>query len=214
MKTSLFNIYDKIKNYSHKIDNLSLLIDQNWIKINEDNASKVVFIFRNNGQLLISENGIVEKAKWEHITTNSLLIDRNQKSFFVKNSFFDPNIIAISIDNTYDHWILVNEDKYKGHHSFKAIGEYLQNKYIENTPTPEELGLPRMNKISNIEFNKKGFNLRMGRYIEYIVHFSNDENCKINERISDGKYFVFGEKDIIVFPFKSKCLEFLEGKIN
>ncbi len=62
MKTFLLNIIPKIQKYSKKLDDISVLTGKNWVVIEEENENKIVFIFREkNNQLLISENGKIEK---------------------------------------------------------------------------------------------------------------------------------------------------------
>jgi len=64
MKTYLADIIPKIKGFSQKLDNLTMLTNQHWVVIDELQNSKLVYIFRNNFELLISNNGKVEKGKW------------------------------------------------------------------------------------------------------------------------------------------------------
>ena len=61
MKTFFSNLIPKIKNYSQKIDDTSLLINKNWVAIDDQHSSKYVYIFRENAQLIIAKNGRVEK---------------------------------------------------------------------------------------------------------------------------------------------------------
>ena len=62
MKTFLLNIITKIQKYSKKLYDISVLTGKNWVVIEEENENKIVFIFREkNNQLLISENGKIEK---------------------------------------------------------------------------------------------------------------------------------------------------------
>ena len=62
MKTFLLNIIPKIQKYSKKLDDISVLTGKNWVVIEEEHENKIVFIFREkNNQLLISENGKIEK---------------------------------------------------------------------------------------------------------------------------------------------------------
>ena len=80
MKTYFSDIIPKIQNFSQKLDNLTLLTNQHWVAIDGINDTKTVYIFRQNSDLLISLNGIVEKAKWEYLGNNSILIDRKNES--------------------------------------------------------------------------------------------------------------------------------------
>ena len=66
MKTYLMSIPDSIKGVSDKLNVKALLCDKSWVIYNDDGI-KIVFIFEKNGSIIISQNGVVEKAKWEYV---------------------------------------------------------------------------------------------------------------------------------------------------
>lgn len=133
MKTFLSDLIPKFQKYSHKIDNLALLTNQHWVVIDDIDKSKNVYIFRDNNELLISHNGTVEKAKWEYLGNNSLLIDRKNKSYLFKQGFFDENILALKIDGKQEYAFFVNETKFDGElNSINKIFEFLNLEYIES----------------------------------------------------------------------------------
>ncbi len=131
MKTYISDIIPRIQRFSQKLDTLTLLTNQHWVVIDEIKSSKNVYIFRQNNELLISQNGKVEKAKWEYLGHNSLLIDRKDESYLFKRGFFDENILALKIDNKDKYAFLVNETKFdKELNSLENIMEFLTRKYI------------------------------------------------------------------------------------
>lgn len=73
MKTFVADIIPQIQRFSQKLDNLTLLTNQNWVVLDQFTQSKTVYIFRSNGDLLIAVNGKVEKARWEYLGQNSML---------------------------------------------------------------------------------------------------------------------------------------------
>ncbi|WP_209310006.1 hypothetical protein, partial [Salinimicrobium oceani] len=87
MKTYFSNLIPRIQRFSKKLDDLSLLTDQHWVVINEIENSKIVYIFKKDNRLLISNNGSIEKGNWEHLGNNSLLIDRASNSHLFKQGF-------------------------------------------------------------------------------------------------------------------------------
>lgn len=132
MKTFFSDIIPKIQLFSQKLDNLTLLTNQHWVMIDELNNDKIVYIFRTNNELLLSKNGKVEKAKWEYLGNNSLLIDTNEESFLFKHGFFDENILALKIDNKNEYMFLINENKYDGElNSIDRVIDFLTTKYVE-----------------------------------------------------------------------------------
>jgi len=134
MKTYISDIIPRIQKFSQKLDNLTLLTNQHWVVIDDIDKTKNVYIFRQNNELLISQNGKVEKAKWEYLGHNSLLIDRKDESYLFRHGFFDENILALKIDSKDEYAFLVNETKFdKELNSSLSVIEFLSRKYIEPT---------------------------------------------------------------------------------
>jgi len=88
VRTYISDIIPRIQKFSQKLDNLTLLTNKHWVVIDEIDNNKNVYIFRQNNELLISQNGKVEKAKWEYLGNNSILIYRNSESYLFKHGFF------------------------------------------------------------------------------------------------------------------------------
>ena len=132
MKTFLSDIIPKIQRYSVKLDNLTLLTNQHWVVIDDISVDKNVYIFRENNELLISRGGKVEKAKWEYLGHNSILIDRKDESFLFRHGFFDKDILALKIDDRNEYAFLVNETRFdKDLNSIENIIRFLSRQYIE-----------------------------------------------------------------------------------
>jgi len=112
MKTFLQEIIPKIKQYSKKLDNLSILTDKNWICLDELLNTKSTVIFRSNRQLIISQNGIVEKGEWDYINNSSLLLETKTISFLLKFEFIDEYFIALKRDSSDNFLVFINESKF------------------------------------------------------------------------------------------------------
>ena len=139
MKTYISDIIPRIKQFSKKIDNLTLLTNQHWVVLDEISENKNVYIFRSNNELLISTNGKVEKAKWEYLGNDSLLIDKKEESYLFKHGFFDENILALKIDSKEEYVFLINENKYDGElNSLEKVIDFLSRKYIESPFTKDK----------------------------------------------------------------------------
>ncbi|HEY0298846.1 MAG TPA: hypothetical protein VGB84_06465 [Arachidicoccus sp.] len=132
MKTFLSDLIPKLQRFSQKLDNNSLLQNQNWVLLDENN-NKTVYIFRSNKQLLISLNGIVEKGNWEYLNEKTLLIDRKDSSYIFKHGFFDENILAMKIDGLNEYVFFINESKSIVElNSIENVENFLVNKYMNN----------------------------------------------------------------------------------
>jgi len=132
MKTFISDLIPKLQRFSQKLDNLNLLTNQHWVVIDDISNNKNVYIFRANNDLLISQNGKVEKAKWEYLGNNALLIDKKDESYLFKHGFFDENILALKVDSKDEYAFLINENKYDGElNSLEKVIDFLTKKYIE-----------------------------------------------------------------------------------
>lgn len=131
MRTYIADIIPRLQQFSQKLDNLTLLTNQHWVVVDEIANSKTVYIFRSNKELLIVKNGAVEKAKWEYLGNNALLLDLKTKSYLFRHGFFDENILALKIDGKEEYAFLVNETRFDNElNSADRILEFLQRKYI------------------------------------------------------------------------------------
>lgn len=131
MKTYITDIIPRIERFSQKLDDVTKLTNQHWVCIDDIEQTKRVYIFRTYNQLLISDNGVVEKARWEYLGNQSLLIDTSQGSYLLRHSFFDQNIIALKLDSTDNYAFFVNETLYnKELNTIDDILNFLSKKYL------------------------------------------------------------------------------------
>jgi hypothetical protein len=131
MKTYISDIVPKIQRFSQRLDNITLLTNQHWVVLDEISNSKNVYIFRQNNELLIARNGKVEKAKWEYLGHNALLIDHKDESYLFKHGFFDENILALKIDSKEEYAFLINESNFdRDLNSLERVLEFLHMKYL------------------------------------------------------------------------------------
>jgi hypothetical protein len=151
MKTYIADIIPKIQRFSQRLDDLTNLTNQHWVVVDEISTSKNVYIFRTNNELLISQNGRVEKAKWEYLGNNSLLIDKSEESYLFKHGFLDENVLALKIDSKDEYAFLINENKYDGElNSIDRIADFLTKKYLEpllRNNIKDAIGIPSDNDV-------------------------------------------------------------------
>jgi len=148
MKTYLTDIISKIQRFSKKLDDLTILTNKHWVVVDELMNSKSIYIFRSNNELIISFNGKVEKAKWEYLGNNSLLIDKKDDSYLFKHGFLDENVLALKVDSKEEYAFMVNENKYEGElNSFSNVIDFLIENYLDKTKSNqliEELPIPHL----------------------------------------------------------------------
>lgn len=141
MRTFIADIIPKIQRFSQRLDDLTKLTNQHWVSLGDISQTKRVFIFRANNQLLISDNGIVEKGSWEYLGNQSLLLDTKSESYLLKHGFFDENVIALKLDSTDSYAFFVNETKYHSElNSIEDVLNFLGNKYLKKNGSTEGIG--------------------------------------------------------------------------
>jgi hypothetical protein len=215
MKTFVADIIPKIQRYSQKLDNLTLLTNQYWVVLDELGQSKTVYIFRQTNELLISTNGKVEKAKWEYLGQNSILIDLKDQSYLFRHGFFDENVLALKIDSKEEYAVLINESKYQGElNSISAVLDFLKQNYIVNPVlTNKQLGQAET-KIIDVKYQRDGYTFKMGSFKEFGVRLSSGQIFNVYQKVSNGKYFIYTNNEIVLFPDKETCLKYIEGQIR
>jgi len=179
MKTFIAEIIPKIQRFSQRLDDLTKLTNQHWVSLGDINQTKRVFIFRDNNQLLISNNGIVEKGSWEYLGNQSLLMDTKHESYLLKHGFFDENVIALKLDSTDNYVFFVNENKFNSElNKIEDILKFLENKYLKYKSPSDGLNSERTSTISE-EFNyevlneKDAYDFVLGKHIVYKIKFMN-----------------------------------------
>lgn len=195
MKTFVADIIPKIQRFSQKLDDLTKLTNQHWVSLDDINQSKKVYIFRPNNQLLISENGIVEKGSWEYLGNQSLLLDTKNESYLLKHGFFDENVIALKLDSTDRFAFFINETKYHRElNTIQDIIKFLEDKYLNSKGGPSGIGSKSRGSISenysyNVISEKESFDLILGSYKVYEIEFMNGLKDKVYKGNSTGKYY-------------------------
>jgi hypothetical protein len=236
MKTYILDIIPKIQKFSQRLDDLTVLLDKHWVFLDEENLSKSVFIFRKkNNQLLISENGVIEKGNWEYLGNNSILIERNNGTFLYRHGFIDEYVLALKIDEKDEYVLLINDEWFEK--QLRTIGKilkFLNEKYIEgkehydisipkhlihNLPKPEKAKIKELknNTILNYKITKeeKGWSLMTGKYIEFFISFENHTGTVLYVSKKDKFCFIKSDSSEYFDDLESCILrykEYLEKK--
>ncbi len=174
---------------------MAKLTNQHWVSLGDINQAKRVFIFRANNQLIISDNGIVEKGSWEYLGNQSLLLETKIESYLLKHGFFDENVIALKLDSTDSYAFFVNETKYHGElNSIGDVLKFLENKYLRNKSSTGSVGGNRTGTIPE-EFKyevlseQDNYDMVFGKNILYKIQFMTGLVDKVYKGYSSGKYF-------------------------
>lgn len=130
MKTFLLDIAERFRRFDEQLDVKTLLCNKLWQVFN-DSGSKEVYIFQEDGSLIISVDGRVTKANWQYIAANrSLLIEVTEQSYMLRPFFQDNFLFTLQLDGTREFSFLMNEKQMKSFpiQSLSDLTLYLQNK--------------------------------------------------------------------------------------
>lgn len=109
MKTFLLDIADRFRRFDEQLDVKALLCNKSWQVFN-DSGAKEIYIFQEDGSLIISLNGKVSRATWQYIPANrSLIINSDNESYMLRPFFQDENLFALQLDGTQEYSFLINE---------------------------------------------------------------------------------------------------------
>ncbi len=209
MKTFALSFIRELKEYTQKVDNLYYLTNYNWIMLDEISGFKTTYFFRQNGELIISVNGKVEKASWEYLDDSSILIDIRKQYYMLRHGFCDENILALKIDGTEEYAIFINENKYEQElNNLNAVINFLDKNFLHKFLQPAHLD-PETKDL-NDKYTRDGYTLKMGWFKEYLITLANRKTLSLYQKISNGKYFIYDKRHILLFDNKQVCLNYLE----
>ena len=111
MKTYLLETLSRYKRFSESLDVKVVLSNKAWIVFN-DEGEKQVYIFQEDGTVLITTNGIGSVKSWKYIPANkSILINGEENSFvMLRTAFVDENILAFQLDGTDRYAFMIDEN--------------------------------------------------------------------------------------------------------
>lgn len=197
VKTFIAEIIPKLQKYSQKLDNLTLLTNQHWVVVDEIANSKTVYIFRSNNELLISKNGEVEKANWEYLGNNALLLDLKEKSYLFRHGFFDENVLALKIDGKEEYALMVNESKFEQEFdSHINILEFLQHKYV--APCNEKAIVSETDSIVEVAGKEAITPSTLTHVLEGEEKVKFENAYEFNKRLSQFVLIAFGVSIIVI----------------
>lgn len=131
MKTYITDIIPRIQSWSRKLEDITLLTNHHWVVLDELSKSKLKYIFRSGGQLIISQDGNAIEGEWEYLGHNSIYIKFSGKQFLYKNGFFDDTILVLILDGSNETSILINESKFNPEFStIERVQSHLTSRYL------------------------------------------------------------------------------------
>lgn len=202
MQNYLSNILNKIQQFNSRLDNKSVLTDKQWVVIDDDFNNKKVYIFRTNGELLVSTNGDVHKATFEVLNFGNVLIEDVSKSYLYNHGFLDTEILILRKDGSKDFFTFVSHELYANSvQDTSQLAEYLQYKYLTEKRTQINIKEEQSSTIKNSIENKFLTEVLDGTEI-YIEKNILREGLTVvdekNKKLKNGIYRLKENKSIVV----------------
>jgi len=196
MRTFIADIIPSIQRYSQRLDDLTRLTNQHWVSLGEINDAKKVYIFRTNGQLLISKDGLVDKGSWEYLGNQSLLLDTTEGSYLLKHGFFDENVIALKLDSSNAYAFFVNETKYGNElNNIGDVLKFLTDRYGHFSKSNAGINNDSKSSIDQDPYDftilneVNDFDLVWGSHTSVEVQYQNGMRGYVFKGHNSGKYF-------------------------
>jgi hypothetical protein len=128
MQTYKLHFNQSLSRYSKKLNNEKLLTKNNWVIVDYSEDGKSVYFFGNNNEIVISNNGNIQKGRWNYFGKDKLVIEENGKSFLFELGYFDKNYLVLKVDGCNDYAFFVNEKSWnREFESVEEINDFLIN---------------------------------------------------------------------------------------
>lgn len=110
MKAFIFDLINKLQRASNTLDAKAILCNKTW-RVFSDTGEKEVYIFMEDGKLIISVNGNAVIGNWMYVPANqSLIISGNNQNFLV-HPIICNNVLALALDGSNQCCFLLDSTK-------------------------------------------------------------------------------------------------------
>ena len=155
MKTYLFDTLNRFRRFSENLDVKATLCNKPWLVFN-DSGEKELYIFQEDGTLLVTYSGRVTHSTWQYIAANqSIVISAGQQSYMVHPAFMDNVLFALQLDGTNECAFLIDENNAQGFvpRSYTALIGYFEEK--ERRLIEEERRKKRAQRQKELELEEQ-----------------------------------------------------------
>ena len=149
MKAFLFDLVNKLQRTSNTLDAKAILCNKTW-RVFSDTGEKEVYIFMEDGKLVISLNGSVDMGTWMYIPTNQSLVITGKQNYLV-HPVICNNILALIVDGTNQCAFLLDDTKreLEAVKSLQNISSYISSN-INKLPHISSAVNPNMPTTTNL----------------------------------------------------------------
>lgn len=109
MKTYLFDSLARFKRFSESLDVATTLSNKTWVVFN-DSGERELYIFKPDGSVFITTNGVGYKGTWEWISANqSLIIQHDKVIYMLHPEIVEECVLVLTLDGTKDCVFLIED---------------------------------------------------------------------------------------------------------
>ena len=111
MKTYLLDALNKIRRFDESLDIKTILCNKPWVAF-DDEQQRRLYIFKEDGGLVITSQGKGRETNWEYLSANKTLKfkDADNVVELYHPIVFDNSLLVLNLDTTGEYAFLVNED--------------------------------------------------------------------------------------------------------
>lgn len=156
MKAFIFDLINKLQRTNNTLDAKAILCNKTW-RVFSDSGEKEVYIFMEDGKLIISLNGNVDMGTWMYIPANQSLVITGKQNYLV-HPVICNNILALVVDGTNQCAFLLDDTKreLEAVKSLQGISSYISSN-INKLPHIKSLDNPNRLTVTNGSDRKAEF---------------------------------------------------------
>jgi len=189
----LQNLIPRLRQYSDTLARKELFLEKPWVMLDEK-GNHQKYIFKGNGELVMSLNGAVSMGRWEYLAAaKSLLIDRIEDKILLNQTFIDPGVMILNQDGaSREYFILSNENIILDHDILKYLRQIHQrHRNILYIPLKDGRVLEVHNYVNSI-FNN-----------DVTIDAENVSDCRVESANSERTFVIKSGKIRHMFAMES-----------
>lgn len=147
MKAFLFDLVNKLQRTSNTLDAKAILCNKTW-RVFSDNGEKEVYIFMEDGKLVISVNGSAVIGSWMYIPANQSLVISGNNQHFLVHPIICNNVLALALDGSNQCCFLIDSTKEEldSINSLRSIESYI-SKNANKMPLLTHTEVPNIRNV-------------------------------------------------------------------
>lgn len=218
MKAFIFDLVNKLQRTSNSLDAKAILCNKTW-RVFSDTGEKEVYIFMEDGKLVISVNGAAVIGSWMYIPANqSLVISGNNQNFLV-HPIICNNVLALALDGSNQCCFLLDSTKEEldSIQSLKSIESYISKNANKIPSLPKSEGIGGRNVIIQESIPTDAIyanDRRLKVYQECIWDDESHSHGTYYERLYIKKLFIYKKYTGTVYSSRHHYeMEYVDGRL-